>query len=79
MPLYVDTPMVQTQTYRAGSLRTFGARLQPEQIAEIVWKAAHGRRVHWVPGVLLKTLRFLGGALPFVNRPTMKRVDRRKG
>ena len=79
MPLYVDTPMVQTQTYRAGSLHAFGARLKPEQIAELVWKAAHGRRVHWVPGALLKTLRFLGGALPFVNRPTMKLVDSRRG
>ncbi|HXO18534.1 MAG TPA: SDR family oxidoreductase, partial [Thermoanaerobaculia bacterium] len=29
MPLYVDTPMVRTQSYRAGSLETFGARLTP--------------------------------------------------
>ena len=33
MPLYVDTPMVRTQSYRAGSLETFGARLTPRQIA----------------------------------------------
>ena len=79
MPLYVDTPMVRSQEYRAGSLRTFGARLTPRQIAEIVWKAVHGRKVHWMPGALLKTLNYLGGALPFVSRPTMKMVDRRKG
>ena len=79
MPLYVDTPMVRTQEYRAGSLRTFGARLQPRQIAEIVWKAVHGNRVHWVPGALLKTLTYLGNALPFLSKPTMKMVDRRKG
>ncbi|HKV06558.1 MAG TPA: SDR family oxidoreductase [Thermoanaerobaculia bacterium] len=79
MPLYVDTPMVRTQDYRAGSLHTFGAKLTPQQIAEIVWKAVHGKKVHWMPGLLLKTLNYLGNALPFVSRPTMKMVDRRKG
>jgi len=78
MPLYVDTPMVQSQTYRAGSLETFGARLTPREIAELAWKAIHGRRVHWRPGLLLKTLNYLGGALPFVSRPTMKMVNRRR-
>lgn len=78
MPLYVNTPMVQTQTYQAGSLKTFGARLTPRQIAELVWKAAHGRKVHWVPGLLLKTLNYVGGALPFASRPTMKLVDKRR-
>src|SRR5206468_2381539 len=48
MPLYVDTPMVRDQAYRAGSLETFGARLKPEEIAEIVWQAVHGHKVHWV-------------------------------
>lgn len=78
MPLYVDTPMVQSQTYRAGSLETFGARLTPKEIAELAWTAIHGRRVHWRPGLLLKTLNYLGGALPFVSRPTMKMVNRRR-
>lgn len=78
MPLYVDTPMVRSQTYRAGSLETFGARLSPRQIAELAWKAVHGRRVHWRPGLLLKTLNYLGGVLPFVSRPTMKMIDRRR-
>lgn len=78
MPLYVDTPMVRTQDYKAGSLHTFGARLTPRQIAEIVWKAVHRRKVHWVPGALLKALSYLGGALPFVSRPAMKMVGRRR-
>ena len=78
MPLYVDPPMVRSQTYRAGSLNTFGARLTPRQIAELAWRAIHGRRVHWVPGALLKALNYLGGALPFVSRPTMRMIDSRK-
>ena len=78
MPLYVDTPMVRSQTYRAGSLHTFGARLTPRQIAELVWKAVHRRKVHWIPGALLKALNYLGGALPFVSRPAMKVLGRRR-
>jgi NAD(P)-dependent dehydrogenase (short-subunit alcohol dehydrogenase family) len=77
MPLYVNTPMMQTQSYQAGSLKTFGVRLTPRQIAEVVWKAAHGKRVHWVPGLLLKSLRYFGNAFPFVTKPTMKLIDRR--
>lgn len=79
MPLYVDTPMVRSQTYRAGSLETFGAKLTPQQIAGVVWDAAHGHKVHWLPGAIIKTLNYLGGALPFVSKPTMKILDRRKG
>ncbi len=78
MPLYVDTPMIQAQAYRAGSLRTFGVRLAPQQIAGIVWKAVHGRKVHWVPGLMLKALNYLGNLLPFLAKPTMRLVDRRK-
>jgi NAD(P)-dependent dehydrogenase (short-subunit alcohol dehydrogenase family) len=78
MPLYVDTPMVRSQEYRAGSLKTFGARLTPQQIAGIVWKAVQGKKVHWVPGALLKTLSYLGNALPFLSRPTMRLVDRKR-
>lgn len=76
MPLWVNTPMVTSQSYRPGSLQTFGAELAAEDVARLVWKAAHGRRVHWVPGTLLRFLNYLGGAFPLVNRPTMKRVAR---
>ena len=78
MPLYVDTPMVRDQTYRAGSLETFGAKLKPAEIAELVWRAVHGRKVHWVPGALLKSMRFFSGLMPFASKATMKMLDRRK-
>ena len=78
MPLYVDTPMVRDQTYRAGSLETFGARLKPAEIAELVWQAVHGRKVHWMPGTLLKSMRFLSGLMPFASKATMKALDKRK-
>lgn len=78
MPPFVDTPMVRSQTYRAGSLETFGVRLTAEQIAGLVWDAVHNRKVHWVPGAVIKALNYLGGALPFISRPTMRLLDRRK-
>ncbi len=78
MPLYVDTPMVRTQTYRAGSLETFGSKRTPQQIAGLVWNAVHSRKVHWVPGALLKALNYVGGAFPFVSKPTMKLIDSRR-
>lgn len=37
-----------------------------------------GQKVHWMPGALLKTLNYLGNVLPFISKPTMKMVDRRK-
>jgi hypothetical protein len=78
MPLYVDTPMVRGQTYQAGSLETFGARLTPAEIAGLAWEAVHGRKVHWIPGAVLKSMRFFSGLMPFASRATMKMLDRRK-
>jgi short-subunit dehydrogenase len=79
MPLYVDTPMIRSQTYQAGSLKTFGSRLSAIKVAELAWKAVHEkRRVHWVPGGLLKTMGYFRGALPFLARPTMKLVGMRR-
>jgi short-subunit dehydrogenase len=79
MPLYVDTPMIRSQSYRAGTLKTFGSKLTPQQIAELAWKAVHeGPKVHWVPGPMLKAMGFVRGALPFLARPTMKLVGLRR-
>jgi NAD(P)-dependent dehydrogenase (short-subunit alcohol dehydrogenase family) len=59
MPLYVDTPMVANQAYRPGSMRLFGTRLTAAQVAKVVWKTAHGTRVHWSPtftGTMIDTI-----------------------
>jgi short-subunit dehydrogenase len=78
-PLFVDTSMIQNQHYRAGSLRTFGSRLSAKKVAEMAWKASQeGRRVHRIPGALLKTMGYLRGAVPFLARPAMKLVGMRR-
>ena len=76
MPLYVATPMISGQSYQAGSLQTFGARLAPADIAELVWKASHARRVHWIPGLLLKSLSYFGAVVPPANKWTLKKISR---
>lgn len=77
MPLYVNTGMISSQQHRAGSLDLFGARLSPLEMAELVWKAAHGSRVHWVPTAKLKTLNLMSSIFPFAKKFTMKTISRK--
>jgi NADP-dependent 3-hydroxy acid dehydrogenase YdfG len=76
MPNYVATPMIAGQSYKAGTLKTFGTRLTPQDVAELVWKAGHGTRVHWVPTLLLKSLSYFGAVVPAANKWTLKRLAR---
>lgn len=75
MPLFVDTHMVQSQEKKSGNLKTFGVPLTPKQIAKIVWKAAHSKKVHWVITLRLKALSYLGNVFPFLAKTTMKIVS----
>lgn len=72
MPLYVNTPMVSSQSYEAGTLKTFGAKLTAPKIAAIVWQAVHGKKVHWVPTAKLKFLTMISRLFPFAERSVMK-------
>ena len=72
MPLYVNTPMVAQQSYRAGSLRFFGNGVSPEYVAEAVWTAAHGNRVHWVLTATLNLTAMVARYFPPFERLTMR-------
>jgi len=74
MPGYVDTPMVHSQTHTAKSLDRLGIKLKAEDIAEIVWKAAHGKGLHYVPQMDVALLDRLGGLLPELGRVVMHRL-----
>ncbi len=76
MPLYVNTNMIVTQQHKSGTLNTFGAKLTPEEIAKLVWRAVHNRKVHWLPGIKLKTLQAFGRLMPFIERPVMKLANK---
>lgn len=77
MPGYVDTPMVSSQTHKPRSLDKMGVKLTPDQIAEIVWEAAHGTKLHWVPQMDLSVMQRLGGLVPELGRLVMHRMARR--
>jgi NAD(P)-dependent dehydrogenase (short-subunit alcohol dehydrogenase family) len=52
MPIFVDTELL-TRTRTASAAASLGVRLQPQDVAEVVWAAATSerRRVHWPVGV----------------------------
>ena len=43
---YVETPLLE-QTTRAPSINKLGVKLTPEEVAEIVYRAANGRKIHY--------------------------------
>ncbi|HVT35252.1 MAG TPA: SDR family oxidoreductase [Nevskiaceae bacterium] len=81
MPLFVNTPMV-TEHFDSTpkSLERLGLKLQADDIARTVWKAATRPRwlthVHWLPGVQTWLLYLANKFSPaFLNRYTTKAVS----
>lgn len=74
MPSYVDTPMVHSQQHPAKTLERMGVKLTAEDVAEVVWKAAHGRRLHYVPEKSVALLGRLGALSPALGRAVMRRL-----
>lgn len=78
MPGYVATPMVASQTHRSKTLERLGVHLKAEDVAAVVWKAAHGKRLHHIPQVDVSLLGRLS-ALPAVSRTIMNLLAKREG
>ena len=78
MPLFVQTQMVTSVTTVPGSLARLGVRLQPQDIAKAVWRAAHWKwwpRVHWYPGIQTWLMALLQKLSPaWLNRLSTKLV-----
>ncbi|MBX3204176.1 MAG: SDR family oxidoreductase [Labilithrix sp.] len=77
MPGYVDTPMVQTQSHTPRSLDRLGVNLTAERVADTVWKAAHGRGVHYIPQANVALMNRVGGLLPELGRVVTHRIAKR--
>ena len=65
---YVRTPMVTDAPVKAFSIEKLGINVEPIQVAETVWKAAHGRKLHWKIQFLTFVLLFTFWLLPFAKR-----------
>jgi NAD(P)-dependent dehydrogenase (short-subunit alcohol dehydrogenase family) len=76
MPGYVDTPMVHSQTHHPKSLDRMGIKLTAEDIADVVWKAVHGKGLHYVPQKDVAMMQRIGGLLPELGRVVMHRMAR---
>lgn len=74
MPSYVDTPMVHSQRHTAKTLARLGVKLTAGDVAESVWKAVHGRALHYVPQRSVDLLGRVGGLFPEVGRAVMRRL-----
>jgi NAD(P)-dependent dehydrogenase (short-subunit alcohol dehydrogenase family) len=73
MPGYVATAMVTSQTFHPKTLDTLGVRLTAEDVANTVWKAAHGKDVHYFLQNDVALLHRVGSLVPGFGRRIMKR------
>jgi NAD(P)-dependent dehydrogenase (short-subunit alcohol dehydrogenase family) len=62
MPAFVRTPMIAGE--RSTAMDRLGVALEPEDVAEVIWRAAHGRRLTWHVGWRYRVLRALSEPLP---------------
>lgn len=74
MPGYVDTPMLSSQKYRAGSLKKLGIKLKAENVAALVWKAVHGKKLHYIPQANMRAFSRLGSLWPGFGRFAIRRL-----
>ncbi len=70
---YVRTGMVYDAKVKAASIDRLGVKITPRRVAETVWKAVHGDRVHWYVGLDAQmtnlAVRLLGaGVAPIYRR-----------
>ncbi|HEX4914071.1 MAG TPA: SDR family oxidoreductase [Vicinamibacterales bacterium] len=78
LPLFVNTAMV-TAIEQPTSVARLGVHLQPRDIAQTVWDAAHWngwRRVHWYPGLQSRLLALTNKLAPaWLNRLATKKIS----
>ncbi|MEQ9520013.1 MAG: SDR family oxidoreductase [Parvibaculum sp.] len=65
LPSYVDTGMVKNQEHKSHSLEQMGIAHSADDIAKLVWRAAHGEELHYFGtkqiGILDKLARIFPG------------------
>ena len=72
LPSFVNTPMVTAQTCEVRSVKNLGVKLQAEDVASGVWRAAHGRKVHWIPEWRIRLMNAFTRCWPRLQRSVMK-------
>jgi NAD(P)-dependent dehydrogenase (short-subunit alcohol dehydrogenase family) len=75
MPPVVRTPMVTEQRYQPGVNQSPATWASAEQVAEVVWQAAHRHRLHWLTSREVRILARLIGLIPSLGRTIMQRYS----
>jgi NAD(P)-dependent dehydrogenase (short-subunit alcohol dehydrogenase family) len=74
MPSYVDTPMVRNEPHRPATMKRLGIKLTADDVAQEIWRAVHGRGLHYIPQTQVAVLARLGGIAPSMSRAVMARL-----
>jgi len=70
---YVKTPLITDASVQAFSVDKTGVNVEPAQVAETVWKAAHGAKLHWKMTAGLNLALAIFWAFPFMKRSIIKK------
>jgi len=71
-PPFVNTPLLKT-TEQVYSLMKMGVKVEPRDVAAVVWKAANGSGLHWRMADT-KLLGFATWLMPFAKRFIVKKL-----
>jgi len=74
MPLYVDTPMVRDQSHRPATMDRLGVKLTADDVAEVVWRAVHGRGLHYYPQAQMALMARMTNLAPEMSRAVMAKL-----
>ncbi|MGC8658893.1 MAG: SDR family oxidoreductase [Desulfomonilaceae bacterium] len=74
MAPYINTPMITRAENVAFSVKRMGVNIQPVEVAKVVWKAAHSKKLHWKMGWSTMVLSGLFYIMPFTRRHVVKKM-----
>ncbi len=77
MPQAVNTPMVENSEKLSAGVEKMGVNLQAEDVALVVWKAAHAHKIHWKIPFLTAFLDFTSHFVPWAKRSMIKTLASR--
>jgi len=72
LPSYVDTGMVKNQEHQTEGFKASGIAHTPDDIAKIVWRAAHGEEIHYFGNKQLSRMDKLARLFPGYVRRQIK-------
>ncbi len=68
MPIWVKTSLAENAASEWSGLKSTDVKITPEKVAQTVWRAVHGGKLHWLMGGETRFYNFLNKLLP--NRIT---------